>query len=67
MKREQDHPAVHLVNYIGITKAFVTAVHVGESVTEFDFGGKDEIREEELETNATLQSIIAFVNLYDVV
>jgi hypothetical protein len=42
-------------------------VHIGESVTEFDFRGKDEIGEEKLEANTTLQSIIAFVNLYDVV
>jgi len=67
MKREQDHPAVHLVNHIGIPKAFIAAVHIGESITEFDLRGKDKIREEKLEANTTLQSIIALVHLYDVV
>ena len=49
MKREQDHPAVHLVNHIGITKTFIAAVHIGEPVAELDFRRKNEVGEEELE------------------
>ena len=67
MKGEQNHPAIHAIDHIGISQGFIPAVHIGKSVTEFDLWGKDEVREEKLKSNSSFHTLIGFVHLHHVV